>query len=228
MKIIEKDIDLMMADIQREVEYARSITGINQFRTAVLNAMQSIPRHEFVPEGLRDLAYRNGPLSIGHGQTISQPYIVALMTDLLDPEGTDIMLEVGTGSGYQSAVLAQVVKQVYSVEIIAELAREARLKLEALNIHNVEIKSGDGYYGWPEHGPFDGIIVTAAAPFIPEPLIKQLKIGAKMIIPVGRPFLHQELLLVEKTAEDQTDVKDVLGVAFVPLTGQHEQQQESN
>jgi len=213
-----------MADIHREVEYTRDITGIKQFRQTVLDAMKTIPRHEFVPDGLRNLAYRNGPLSIGHGQTISQPYIVALMTDLVEPESTDIMLEVGTGSGYQAAILAQVVQQVYSVEIIPELARDARFKLQSLNINNIEIKSGDGYYGWPEHQPYDGIIVTAAAPFIPEPLIKQLKIGAKMVIPVGRPYLHQELLLLEKTAEDKTEVNDILSVAFVPLTGNHDVQ----
>lgn len=223
MKIIDKDIELMMSDIQREVEYTRNITGIKQFSRSVLDAMQTIPRHEFVPQALRGLAYHNGPLSIGHGQTISQPYIVALMTDLLEPEESDVMLEVGTGSGYQAAVLAQVVKQVYSMEIIPELAIEARLKLQSLNIDNIEIKTGDGYYGWPEHQPYDGIIVTAAAPYIPEPLIKQLKIGAKLVIPVGRPYLHQELLLVEKTAEDQTDVSQVLSVAFVPLTGAHDE-----
>jgi protein-L-isoaspartate(D-aspartate) O-methyltransferase len=222
MKLNDQGIELMMADIQREVDYTRSITGIKQFRQTVLKAMQSVPRHEFVPGGLRNMAYHNGPLSIGHGQTISQPYIVALMTDLLEPQSTDVILEIGTGSGYQSAILSQVVKQVYSMEIIPELAQDAMLKLQSLNISNVEIKSGDGYYGWPEHQPYDGIIVTAAAPYIPEPLIQQLNVGAKLVIPVGEPFSHQELLLVEKISQDQTEVKNILSVAFVPLTGKHE------
>ena len=212
----------MMDDIQKEIEYTRSATGIKQFRQSVLNAMQTIPRHEFVPDGLRDMAYYNGPLSIGHGQTISQPYIVALMTDLLEPENDDIILEVGSGSGYQAAILANIVKKVYSVEIIPELAREAQTVLTRQGIGNVEVKNGDGYYGWPQHAPYDGIIVTAAAPYIPEPLVEQLKIGARLVIPVGRPYMHQELMLVEKTAGGQTEIKDILSVAFVPLTGKHE------
>jgi protein-L-isoaspartate(D-aspartate) O-methyltransferase len=218
----EKNVKRMMADIQMEVEYTRSATGIKQFRHSVLNAMQSVPRHKFVPEGLHDMAYHNGPLSIGHGQTISQPYIVALMTDLLEPESEDVILEVGTGSGYQSAILANIVKKVYSIEIVPELAQEAQRTLKELNIINVETKSGDGYYGWPEHAPYDGIIVTAAAPYVPEPLVEQLKIGAKLVIPVGRPYMHQELLVVEKTVEGQTETKDILAVAFVPLTGKHQ------
>ena len=217
----EKNVKRMMDDIQMEVAYTRSATGIKQFRQSVLDAMQSVPRHMFVPEGLHDMAYHNGPLSIGHGQTISQPYIVALMTDLLEPETDDIILEVGTGSGYQSAILANIVQKVYSIEIVPELAQEAELTLKRLNISNIETKCGDGYYGWPEHAPYDGIIVTAAAPFIPDPLVEQLKIGAKLVIPVGQPYMHQELLLVEKTADGQTQTKDILSVAFVPLTGTH-------
>jgi protein-L-isoaspartate(D-aspartate) O-methyltransferase len=129
---------------------------------------------------------------------------------------------VGTGSGYQSAILANIVKKVYSIEIVPELAQEAQRTLKELNIINVETKSGDGYYGWPEHAPYDGIIVTAAAPYVPEPLVEQLKIGAKLVIPVGRPYMHQELLVVEKTVEGQTETKDILAVAFVPLTGKHQ------
>jgi protein-L-isoaspartate(D-aspartate) O-methyltransferase len=128
---------------------------------------------------------------------------------------------VGTGSGYQSAILANIVQKVYSIEIVPELAQEAELTLKRLNISNIETKYGDGYYGWPEHAPYDGIIVTAAAPFIPDPLVEQLKIGAKLVIPVGQPYMHQELLLVEKTADGQTQTKDILSVAFVPLTGTH-------
>jgi len=218
----DKNVKRMMSDIQMEVDYTRSATGIKQFRQSVLTAMETVPRHEFVPEGLQDLAYHNGPLSIGHGQTISQPYIVALMTDLLEPESEDVILEVGTGSGYQAAILANVVKKVYSLEIISELAVDAKNKLKSLGITNVEVKSGDGYYGWPEHAPYDGIIVTAAAPYIPEPLVEQLKIGAKLVIPVGRPYSHQELMLIEKTADGQTHTKDILAVAFVPLTGKHD------
>lgn len=216
------NVDRMMADIQMEIEYTRSITGIKQFRPEVLHAMRTVPRHRFVPETLQDMAYHNGPLSIGHGQTISQPYIVALMTELLQPNSSDIMLEVGTGSGYQSAILAQLVDKVYSIEIVPELAQSAERTLEELHIGNVETKSGDGYYGWPEHAPFDGIIVTAAAPYIPQPLVDQLKTGARLVIPVGRPYMHQELILVEKTPDGLTETKEVLSVAFVPLTGKHE------
>ncbi|WP_455211027.1 protein-L-isoaspartate(D-aspartate) O-methyltransferase [Kaarinaea lacus] len=217
----EKNVKRMMDDIQMEVAYTRSATGIKQFRQSVLHAMQTVPRHKFVPEALHDLAYHNGPLSIGHGQTISQPYIVALMTDLLEPESDDVILEVGTGSGYQSAILANIVQKVYSIEIVPELAQEAEQRFNNLNITNIETKSGDGYYGWPEHAPYDGIIVTAAAPYVPEPLVEQLKIGAKLVIPVGRPYMHQELIVVEKTADGQTQTKDILAVAFVPLTGTH-------
>jgi protein-L-isoaspartate(D-aspartate) O-methyltransferase len=217
----EKNVQRMMDDIQMEVEYTRSATGIKQFRPSVLNAMRSVPRHKFVPEALHDMAYHNGPLSIGHGQTISQPYIVALMTDLLEPSSNDVILEVGTGSGYQSAILANIVNKVYSMEIIPELAQEASQTFQALDITNIETKCGDGYFGWPEHAPYDGIIVTAAAPYVPEPLVEQLKIGARLVIPVGQPYLHQELLLVEKTADGKTETTDILSVAFVPLTGKH-------
>ena len=218
---LANEVYRMMQDIQREVEYTRSITGMNDFAPQVLDAMRTVPRHKFVPEALRYCAYNNGPLSIGHGQTISQPYIVALMTDLLDPKTSDIMLEVGTGCGYQSSVLAQLVEHVYSVEIITELATATTQRLQELDVRNVTVKAGDGYYGWVEHAPYDGIVVTAAAPFIPEPLISQLKIGAKLVIPVGQPYMHQELLVVEKTGEDNTEVTNILGVAFVPLTGDH-------
>lgn len=212
----------MMADIDMEVEYTRSATGIKQFRPSVLNAMRSVPRHKFVPESIQPMAYNNGPLSIGHGQTISQPYIVALMTDLLEPESEDIMLEIGTGSGYQSAVLAEIVQKIYSIEIVPELSKAAQQTLTDLDITNVDLKCGDGYYGWPEYAPYDGIIVTAAAPYVPEPLVEQLKIGARLVIPVGKPYMHQELLLIEKTAEGQVQTRNILSVAFVPLTGNHE------
>lgn len=218
----DTNVKRMMADIQREVAYTRSVTGIDNFKDNVLHAMETVPRHHFVPTDLRDCAYYNGPLTIGHGQTISQPYIVALMTDLLDVTEQSVVLEIGTGSGYQAAILSRLVNHVYSIEIIPELALQAQNKLKELDINNVTVKSGDGYYGWEEHAPFDGIIVTAAAPYIPDPLVEQLKVNAKLVIPVGRPYRHQELLVVEKITADQTDVKDILGVAFVPLTGKHD------
>lgn len=208
----------MLRDIEREAEYTRRLIGKKAFDARVMAALKAVPRHEFVPEDLRDAAYDNGPLPIGHGQTISQPYIVALMTDLLAPEADDVILEVGTGSGYQAAVLSQLVCQVYTVETIESLAAAARERLQRLGYANVEVRAADGYHGWPEHAPFDGIVVTAAAPSIPEPLIEQLKPGARLVIPVGLPYEHQELMVVEKTTDGRIETRTVLGVAFVPLT----------
>jgi protein-L-isoaspartate(D-aspartate) O-methyltransferase len=187
----------------------------------LLEAMLAVPRHELVPPAQREHAYENRPLPIGYGQTISQPYIVALMTDLLEPSPDDVILEVGTGSGYQAAVLAELVRDVYSIEIVPELARRAAGDLERLGYENVEVKTGDGYHGWPEHAPFDGIVVTAAASHIPSPLVQQLAPGARMIIPVGGPFAIQQLTLVEKTPEGKVRTRQVLPVTFVPLTGEH-------
>ena len=187
-----------------------------------MEAMKKVPRHEFVPPEATGYAYANGPLSIGYGQTVSQPYIVALMTDLLNPKADDVILEIGSGSGYQAAVLSCLVRQVYSIEVIKELAGQASRRLQKLDYTNVEIKEGDGYYGWPEHAPFDGIIVTAAAPHIPEPLIEQLKVGARLAIPVGLPYMHQELMLVEKKDHNEISTRYILGVAFVPLVGGHQ------
>jgi protein-L-isoaspartate(D-aspartate) O-methyltransferase len=208
----------MLRDIEREVEYTRSLIGKQALEARVMAALKEVPRHEFVPGDLRDAAYQNGPLPIGHGQTISQPYIVALMTDLLAPAPGDVILEVGTSSGYQAAVLSRLVRQVYSVEIIEPLATAARERLQRLGYRNVEVRAADGYHGWPEHAPFDGIVVTAAAPAVPEPLVEQLKPGARLVIPVGLPYEHQELMVVEKTAEGRIGTRAVLGVAFVPLT----------
>ena len=208
----------MLKEIETEVRYTRDLIGKSVLDARVMQAMHDVPRHEFVPQELRASAYWNGPLSIGSGQTISQPYIVALMTDLLDPEPDDVMLEVGTGSGYQAAVLARVVRQVYSMEVIEELASDAATRLKRLGISNVQVRYGDGYEGWPEHAPYDGIIVTAAAPHIPQPLVDQLKPGAKLVIPVGPRYGHQELLAVEKDAQGKPVIRNVLGVAFVPLT----------
>ena len=208
----------MLRDIERGVEYTRHLIGKDAFDARVMAAFTEVPRHEFVPEDLQARAYDDGPLPIGEGQTISQPYIVALMTDLLDAEPDDVILEVGTGSGYQAAILSRLVKQVYSIEVIDALATEARARLRRLGYDNVEVRSADGYAGWPEHAPFDGIIVTAAAPSVPEPLIEQLKPGGRLVIPVGRPYGSQELMLLEKMPDGETQSRHVLDVAFVPLT----------
>ena len=185
----------------------------------VLEVIGEVRRHEFVPAGQRAQAYRNHPLPIGHGQTISQPYIVALMTDLVKAEPEHVVLEVGTGSGYQAAVLAKLVKQVYSIEIIEPLAREAAERLQRLGYENIETRLGDGYFGWQEHGPFDAIVVTAAASHVPPPLIQQLKPGGRMVIPVGGRFQIQSLLLIEKTLEEEIVTRQITAVRFVPLTG---------
>ena len=187
----------------------------------VLQALAKVPRHEFVPEEERRFAYANRPLPIGFGQTISQPYIVAVMTDLLKPAADSKVLEVGTGSGYQAAVLAELVNKVYSIEIIESLAQQAKARLTQLGYTNIYTRMGDGYYGWEEAAPFDAIVVTAAASHVPPPLIKQLKVGGRMIIPVGSRFMTQELLLVSKHADGSITTRQILPVRFVPLTGQH-------
>jgi len=180
--------------------------------------MGKVPRHRFVPEHRASDAYRNRPLPIGEGQTISQPFIVALSTDLLEPKPGDVMLEIGTGSGYQAAVLAELVRQVWSIEIVEPLGRKAERLLHELGYGNVGVRIDDGYQGWPEKGPFDGIVVTAAAPEVPAPLVEQLKPGARMVIPVGPSSAAQELLLIEKLADGTTTRRTVLPVRFVPLT----------
>jgi len=187
----------------------------------VMTAMGKVPRHEFVPWLERRFAYVNRPLPIGHGQTISQPYIVAVMTDLLKVDPNDRVLEVGTGSGYQAAILAELVDKVYTIEIIEPLGREAQSRLERLDYGNVTVKIADGYYGWKAHAPFDAIIVTAAAGHIPPPLLQQLKPGGRMMIPVGSRFMVQQLVLVEKDGKGKITTRQVLPVMFVPLTGGH-------
>ena len=208
----------MLRDIEREVAYTRHEIGRDAFAPPVMAAMAAVPREKFVPESGRHLAFANGPLPIGHGQTISQPYIVALMTDLLAPRPQDSILEIGTGSGYQAAVLAELVRQVYSVEIIAALATAAGQRLARLGYANVSVRHGDGYHGWPEHAPYDGIVVTAAAPRVPPPLVEQLKPGARLVIPVGMPGGVQELRVVGKDADGAVATRDILLVSFVPLT----------
>ena len=195
------------------------VTGRPQFSDPVMNAMQKVERHRFVPLHLQRMAYLNQPLPIGEGQTISQPYIVALSTALIDPQPSHVVLEIGTGSGYQAAVLAEIVKQVYSIEIVEPLGRTADVRLRDLGYRNVEVRIGDGYAGWPEKAPFDAIVVTAAAPTIPQPLVEQLKPGGKMVIPVGSTNGGQELLLLVKNGDGTTTKTVVLPVRFVPLTG---------
>ena len=210
--------EAMLRDIEEEIGYTRSEIGKDAFAERVMAAMARVPRERFVPESHRVFAFANGPLPIGHGQTISQPYIVALMTDLLEPQAEDAILEIGTGSGYQAAVLAELVRQVYSVEIIAALAGMARERLAELGYANVQVGNADGYLGWPEHAPFDGILVTAAAPYVPPPLVEQLKPGGRLVIPIGAPGCIQQLRVVEKGSDGTTSSRNILSVAFVPLT----------
>lgn len=184
---------------------------------STLNAMRNVKRHIFVPEKLRNNAYDDRPLPIGYGQTISQPYIVAFMTEVIQPGKNHKVLEIGTGSGYQAAVLAEIVEEVYTVEIITELYRASKQKLKEEKFDNVFVKNADGYFGWKEHAPFDAIVVTAAAEFIPPPLIEQLKDGGRMIIPVGSPFFTQILMLITKNGDDIT-TKSLMPVRFVPFT----------
>ncbi len=210
----------MVRAIEADVADTAARIGKRRLDPRVMQAMAAVPRHEFVPAGQRRFAYANRPLPIGHGQTISQPYIVALMTDLLNitPEAT--VLEIGAGSGYQAAVLARLVRQVHSIEIIEPLAAECRERLQRLGYDNVTIHAGDGYYGLPDAAPFDAIIVTAAAAYIPPPLVRQLKPGGRMVIPVGTPFSVQQLMIVEKDADGEISTRQVLPVRFVPLTGE--------
>jgi len=213
----KKGMHRMIADIETEVRYTRSMIGKNALDPRVMEAMRSVPRDEFVPRELKDSAFDNGPLPIGHGQTISQPYIVALMTDLLELEQGDVVLEIGTGSGYQTAVLAELCSRVYTVEVIEALSKRAASCLNRLNYNNIETRVGNGYDGWPEHAPYDGIIVTAAAAYVPPALVEQLAPGGKLVIPVGMPYMPQELIVIEKNERNETRTRQILGVAFVPL-----------
>jgi protein-L-isoaspartate(D-aspartate) O-methyltransferase len=209
---------VMIRVIERHALSADRALGRTWIDLRVLEVMGRTPRHRFVPKRLRDNAYDDRPLPIGYGQTISQPFIVALMTDLLAVGPEDVVLEVGTGSGYQAAVLAPLVRRVCSIEIIPELARSAERRLETLGYTEVETRTGDGYYGWPECGPFDGIVVTAAASQVPPPLIAQVKPGGRMVIPVGGPYATQWLMVVDKLDDGRVRTRQVLPVAFVPFT----------
>jgi len=184
---------------------------------ATLHAMRQVPRHEFIPQSLQSVAYSDRPLPIGFGQTISQPYIVAYMTALIQPKSHHKILEIGTGSGYQAAVLAEIVDSVFTIEIVKELEHSAQQRLMKLGYRNSRVRHSDGYFGWEEHAPFDAIVVTAASEFIPPPLITQLKNGGKMIIPVGSSFSVQHLVLVSKEGE-KVKTKTLLPVRFVPFT----------
>lgn len=217
--------DGQRSDMVAEIELYARLAGdtlSEAIDEGVLWSLGAVKRHEFVPDNQKRFAYENRPLPIGHGQTISQPYIVALMTDLIEPDKDDVVLEIGTGSGYQAAILAKLVKQVYSIEIVPPLAHQAEARLRRLGHDNVTTRLGDGYYGWKDYAPFDSIVVTAAASHVPPPLVRQLRPGGKMIIPVGGRFMTQQLLLIEKTDQGEVRSFQIAAVRFVPLTGEHE------
>lgn len=209
----------LLTQIDAEMRATAASTGRAVLHPRVREALARVPRERFVGAQLQAYAYANQPLSIGHGQTISQPYIVALMTELLDAQPEHRVLEIGTGSGYQAAVLSGLVKEVYSMEIIGPLAQTARQRLADEGYGNVTVRHGDGYYGWPEHAPYDGILVAAVAPEIPPPLLEQLKPGGHLILPLRSDNYDEDLVLVEKAGDGTLKQTRVLAVAFVPLTG---------
>jgi protein-L-isoaspartate(D-aspartate) O-methyltransferase len=213
-----KEFDALIAQIQAETRLSRELTGLSAIAPEVVAALRATPRRDFVSPGWQPFANANRPLPLSFGQTISQPFIVALMTQMLAPDAEKKVLEVGAGSGYQAAVLARLVKRVISVEIIPELAETAGQRLRQMAIDNVEIYCADGYLGWPDGAPYDGIIVTACAPRVPPALIEQLRAGGRLLIPVGEPHGYQELRLVEKSVDGTLVSRFVLPVAFVPLT----------
>lgn len=209
----EQRRDMVREQLAREAPFRTAIRD-----SAVLRAMERVPRHEFVPPRLREAAYADRPLPIGHGQTISQPWIVARMTELVRPEPGDTVLEVGTGSGYQAAVLAEIVAHVYTVEIVGDLARSARRLLDRLGYDNVTVRHGDGYAGWPEHAPFDAVVVTAAPEEVPPPLVEQLARGGRMVVPVGPRDRGQGLTVLHRREDGSVERRVVSAVRFVPLT----------
>ena len=224
MPVMNRNIKHLLEDIEREVRYTQHYIGKTRLDNKVMQAMAVVPREQFVPAHLQHHAFDDGPVPIGYGQTISQPYIVALMTDLLELKPGYRVLEIGTGSGYQTAILAQLCTQVFSVERIAELGKQALERFKKLKYKNIESRIGDGYQGWPEHAPYDGIIVTAAATQIPQPLLDQLKPGCNLVIPVSASHFGQTLLQVKKDARGEIEIKNILDVAFVPLIHGEEQE----
>ena len=217
---LAQDFAARRADLVDEVRLYATLAGDTSIGKDVYESLNSVERHRFVPRDQVRFAYENRPLPIGYGQTISQPYIVALMTGLLDPKPNDVVLEVGTGSAYQSAILSGLVGHVYPIEIIEALADQAGERLQRLGFENVTTRLGDGYFGWEEHAPFDSIIVTAAATHVPPPLVEQLKPGGRMVIPVGGRFTTQWLLLIEKNDDGDIVTRQIAPVIFVPLTGE--------
>jgi protein-L-isoaspartate(D-aspartate) O-methyltransferase len=207
----------LVVEVDATYAMTRAETGLAAMSPPVRAALAKVERHRFVTASQAAAAYRNHPLPIGSGQTISQPYIVALSTDLIAPQAGQRVLEIGTGSGYQAAILAEIVSKVYSIELVPSLGKEAAERLTTLGYANVEVRIGDGYAGWPEQAPFDGIVVTAAAPRVPQALVDQLKPGGRMVIPVGASHAAQELLLVVKKPDGSVEKKSVLPVRFVPL-----------
>ncbi|HKJ04131.1 MAG TPA: protein-L-isoaspartate(D-aspartate) O-methyltransferase [Geopsychrobacteraceae bacterium] len=216
-------IQNMLRTIEAETEFTSHITGRSTIDLRILDAMKIVPRDEFVPDTRKPQAFANNALPIGEGQTISQPFIVALMTDLLTPQSGHKILEIGTGSGYQAAILSLLADKVYSLEIVPKLAHQAALRLERLDYQNVEVRVGNGHSGWPEQAPYDGIIITAATNHLPPNLLAQLKPGGRLVIPLGLPYMHQELMLVEKDLSGKCRATNILGVVFVPMIGEAEQ-----
>jgi len=207
----------LIAEIEEEVRKTRSFLGKERLDPRVMAALERVRREAFVPAEVFDLAYINRPLSIGHGQTISQPYIVAIMTDMLAVRPGARVLEIGTGSGYQTAILAELAAEVFTVEVVAPLAEAARARLESLGYTNVHYRVGNGHAGWPEEAPFDGIIVTAAAEKVPDALLSQLKTDGRLVIPVGQEYATQRLMRIDKDSEGNIETRSMLPVAFVPL-----------
>ena len=213
-------IEQMLDEIQSMAKYSVDYTGIEAIDDSVMDVLRTVDRKLFVPVESRQFAFENRPLGIGHGQTISQPFIVALMTHVLEIEDSDKVLEIGTGSGYQAAVLAGLAEYVYTIEIVESLAMEASERLSELSYDNVSVKQGDGWFGWSEHAPYDKIMITAVAPQIPPELVDQLKIGGTMVLPVGAYDGYQELVVIRKTTTNETQQKTILPVRFVPMTGE--------
>lgn len=215
----DREATALWTEVDEQIGFLSGQLGLSRLSDVVREALLRVPRHEFVPVSQRDHAYENRPLPIGHGQTISQPLIVAAMTELLDVEAGDKVFELGTGSGYQAAVLAELGVEVFSVEIVTPLGRQARETLDHLSYQRINTRIGDGYDGWPEEAPFDAIIVTAASDHIPPPLIRQLKPGGRLLIPVGNRYQTQKLVLLTRSTEGRVSTRELLPVTFVPLTG---------